>query len=72
MSVLLKEVFRKAMTLPENIQDELASQLLEEIEWESRWDKTLAESQNLLDQLAEKALREHENGKTMEMGFDEL
>ena len=60
------------MTLPENIQDELASQLLEEIEWESRWDKTLAESQNLLDQLAEKALREHENGKTREIRFDEL
>ena len=46
--------------------------ILEEIEWESRWDKTLAESQDKLDQLAQKALDEYQSGKTKEMGFDEL
>jgi hypothetical protein len=72
MTNLLAQAFQKASELPENIQDELASELLEEIEWESRWDKTLNDSQNALDQLAQKALDEYHAGKTKEMGFDEL
>jgi len=46
--------------------------VMEEIQWESSWDKTLADSQDLLDQLARNSLKEHENVKTEEMGFDEL
>ncbi|MGA2797663.1 MAG: hypothetical protein ABSE63_08805 [Thermoguttaceae bacterium] len=72
MTNLLAQAFQKASQLPENLQDELASALLEEIEWESRWDKTLADSQDKLDQLAQKALDEYQSGKTKEMGFDEL
>jgi hypothetical protein len=72
MTNLLAQAFQKASELPENLQDELASALLEEIEWESRWDKTLADSQDKLDQLAQKALDEYQSGKTKEMGFDEL
>ena len=72
MTNLLAQAFQKASQLPEDLQDELASALLEEIEWESRWDKTLAESQDKLDQLAQKALDEYQSGKTKEMGFDEL
>jgi hypothetical protein len=72
MTNLLAQAFQKASQLPENLQDELASALLEEIEWESRWDKTMAESQDKLDRLAQKALDEYQSGKTKEMGFDEL
>jgi hypothetical protein len=46
--------------------------LLEEIEWETRWDRTLADSQPLLDQLTEKAMREYKEGRTEKKGFDEL
>jgi hypothetical protein len=46
--------------------------MLEEIEWESRWDRTLANSQEKLERLAERAAREYRAGKTKEMGFDEL
>ncbi|MGW8257904.1 MAG: hypothetical protein ACWGMZ_10500 [Thermoguttaceae bacterium] len=72
MTKLLAEAFQRASELPENLQDELACELIEEIEWEDRWDKTLAESQDKIDQLAQKAIEEFKAGKTREMGFDEL
>jgi len=72
MTKLLVEAFNRASRLPEGIQDELAKEVLEEIEWEARWDQTLAASQDKLDQLAEKAMKEYRAGKTKEMGFDEL
>ena len=72
MTVLLQEAFDKASTLPEDVQELLAKELLEEIEWETQWDHTLANSQPLLDQLTEKAMREYKEGKTEEKGFAEL
>jgi hypothetical protein len=72
MTNLLAQAFQRASQLPENLQDEIASELLEEIEWESRWDKTLAESPDKIDHLAQKALDEYRSGKTKEMGFNEL
>jgi hypothetical protein len=72
MTNLLAQAFQKASELPENLQDEIACGLLDEIEWESQWDKTLADSQDKLDQMAQKALDEFQSGKTKEMGFDEL
>jgi hypothetical protein len=72
MTNLLAQAFQKASQLPEHIQDEIACELLDEIEWENRWDKTLADSQDKLDQLAQKAIDEYHSGKTKEMGFDEL
>ena len=72
MTALLQQVFEKASKLPENLQDELAKEFLEEIEWEMKWDHTLAESQDVLEQMTIKAMQEYEEGKTQEMGFDEL
>jgi hypothetical protein len=72
MTNLLSQAFQKASELPDNLQDEIASELLEEIEWESRWDKTLADSSDTIDQLAQKAIKEFQSGKTKAMGFDEL
>ncbi len=72
MTKLLTKVFKKASKLPDALQDELAKEFMEEIEWETRWDKTLSESQGLLDQMASKANEDYEEGKTKEMGFDEL
>jgi len=72
MTKLLTRAFRQASHLPEDLQDQLAHELLDELEWESRWDRTLADSQDKLEQLAAKAEREYHAGKTKEMGFDEL
>ena len=72
MTKLLTEAFEKASRLPDNLQDQLAQELLDEIEWETHWDQTLANSQDKLERLAEKAAQEYRTGKTKEIGFDEL
>ncbi|MCC6127072.1 MAG: hypothetical protein IT426_19095 [Pirellulales bacterium] len=72
MTKLLSQAFEKASKLSDDLQDQLAEELLEEIEGESRWDATLANSQDKLEKMAEKAARDYLAGKTKEMGFDEL
>jgi len=51
---------------------EKASELLQELAGEARWDQTLAESGEALDKMAEQALKEHRASRTKKMGFDEL
>ena len=66
----MTEAFRKAQDLPDYLQDELAEQLIEN---EIKWQQPLSQPQNVkLDELAEKALSDSMNGKTREIGFDEL
>ena len=72
MTNLLNQAFEKASQLPEELQNQLAQELLEEMDWESRWDSTLAASQEKLDELAARAAKAYREGKTKEMGFDEL
>lgn len=72
MTTTLAKAFEKAATLPEHLQDQIAQELTEEIEWELKWNQTLLDSRELIDQLAEKALKEYREGRTKEMGFDEL
>jgi hypothetical protein len=69
---LLTRAFEAAGKLPRSAQDQLARELIEEIEWESRWDETLGRSQDKLNVLADKAAEEHRAGETRERGFDEL
>ena len=69
---LLARAFEKASRLPQDLQNQLARELLDEIAWESSWDKTLEDSQDKLDRLAEKAEREYQAGKTKEQGIDDL
>jgi hypothetical protein len=72
MTTLLNQAFEKASSLPDSIQDVLAAELLEEIEWEKKWDSTMASSSKKLDTLAAKALLEFKQGKTKKMGFDKI
>lgn len=73
MNTLLTEAFNKAQNLPDDLQSELAKQLIEDIENELKWQQTLSESQHSkLEELAAKALRDSINGKTKKMGFDQL
>lgn len=73
MSNLLTKAFQKAQCLPEHIQDQLAEQFIEDIEMELKWQQTLSQPESaILEELAEKALRDSLQGKTKVMGFDEL
>jgi hypothetical protein len=72
MTKLLEEAFKKASELPETEQDTLARWLLEELESEREWDRMFAESQDVLDRLADEALDAHKKGKTQPMDFERL
>lgn len=72
MVARLKNAFEKASQLPAAAQEELAAQLLEDIEGESSWDQTLAGSQELLDRMAKQALDARRAGQTKAGGFDQL
>ncbi|HEY4330270.1 MAG TPA: hypothetical protein VGN88_11085 [Phycisphaerae bacterium] len=69
---LLESVFQKAANLPPNLQDELARQWLAEMDDEQHWDQQFSQSADAIDTLAERALREHAQGKTLSKGIDEL
>jgi hypothetical protein len=49
MTASLARAFEEASRLPEPAQEQLAEQLLEDLEGEARWDETLGNSQNLLE-----------------------
>ena len=72
MNKLLAQAFEKASQLPDNLQDELARTLLDELTEEGRWEQALRESPGKLDQMAGDALKQHQSGATKEMGFDKL
>ena len=73
MTTLLTEAFRKAQDLPDYLQNELAEQLIEDVENEIKWQQPLSQTQSIkLDELAAKALSDSVNGRTREIGFEEL
>jgi hypothetical protein len=72
MTKLLEKAFKDASKLPDTEQNALAKWLLEELEAERKWEKTFAESEDILDQLADKAIGEHKRGKTRPLLMREL
>ncbi|MDJ0659467.1 MAG: hypothetical protein QNJ42_08240 [Crocosphaera sp.] len=64
MTQLLEEVIAKLKALSDNEQDAIAAMILEEIEEERRWDSSFARSSDVLAQLANEAMTEHQTGKT--------
>jgi hypothetical protein len=72
MTKLLKEAFKKASELPDIEQNALARWLMEELGAEKEWEKRFAESEDVLDHLADEALQAHRNSQTTEMDFDRL
>ena len=72
MTELLTRAFDAASKLPEELQDQLAARLLRELADEAKWDTSLADSAAAMETLADQALREHDEGKTAELGLDEL
>ena len=74
MTKLLQKAFQEAQKLSENLQDEIAQQLLADIENELKWQETLGNSDfnlDILRKMAQSALIEDQEGKTEEKGFGE-
>lgn len=72
MTQLLEKVLIEVYKLPPEKQDFIATIILEELEDERKWDKTFAESQDLLAKLAEEARTDIKAGRVKKMGIDEL
>ena len=66
MNKLLQQAFEKAAELPEEKQETLAAVILAEMDADKKWDELLAspESQEWLEQMAEKVRAEHKAGRT--------
>lgn len=70
MTNLLSEVLDKVSLLPPEIQNEIAQQLLQDIDSELKWQKE--STLDKLANLADEALRDSKESKTSNIGFDEL
>ncbi len=72
MNELLAKAFKEAQKLSNQLQDELARQLLEDIENELKWQESLSNPDadlSILSQMADSALIEDREGRTEEKGF---
>jgi hypothetical protein len=72
MTKLLKKAFEEASKLPDIEQDTFAKWLLEELESEKKWEELFAESEDILDRLADEALEADRQGRTTPLNIDEL
>jgi hypothetical protein len=72
MTKLLEKAFKQAAKLPSVEQNALAKQLLDELEAEKKWDKAFAESEDVLDKLADEAIEADRLGKTVPLDLDRL
>lgn len=72
MTKLLEKAFKEASKLPVVDQNALAKWVLEELESEKKWELMFAESEDVLDKLADEALTEHKKGKTKPLDINRL
>lgn len=72
MTQLLEKAFKEASKLPVVDQNALAKWVLEELEAEQKWETMFAESEDVLDRLADEALAVHKQGKTKPLNIDHL
>ena len=72
MTKLLEKAFEEASRLPEIEQNILAKWVLDELHSERVWAKTFAESEDVLDKLADEAIAEKRRGQTTSLDLDRL
>ena len=72
MTKLLEKAFEEASKLSELEQNALARWLIDEIMAEKKWEKAFAQSEDLLEKLANEALAEHAEGKTKPLDINQL
>ncbi len=72
MTKLLKKAFEEASRLPEIDQNTLAKWVLEELHSERAWAKSFAESEDVLEKLADEAISEKRKGKAVPLDRNRL
>ena len=72
MRELLSEAIKRIEKLPDDLQDEIAKQIMDDIENERNWRDALSKPQKKIERLAEKALENSKAGRTKKIGFDKL
>ncbi|NER99518.1 MAG: hypothetical protein F6J86_37850 [Symploca sp. SIO1B1] len=71
MTQLLEKAFAEASKLSEQDQDTIAKMVLAELASEERWNNLFTSSQDLLAELAQEALAEHQAGQTQAIECDD-
>lgn len=72
MIPIMSQLIAKVETLSEEQQAELASQFLELLEEDAKWQALFDKSEDFLTKMAEKALADRKAGKTRPLNLDEL
>ncbi|MCF8107004.1 MAG: hypothetical protein K9K64_16125 [Desulfohalobiaceae bacterium] len=72
MTKLLEKAFEEASKLPEMDQNVLAKWVLDELHSERSWTTTFAESEDILEKLADEAMAENRKGKTSPLNTEQL
>ena len=72
MIKLLENAFNEASKLPEIEQNVIGRWLLDEIKADKKWEKLFAESEDVLEQLAQEALMEYKKGNTKDLDINKL
>ena len=72
MTTLLESAFEKISALPEIEQNIYAKNLLDEIESEKKWDNSFSESEDLLSQMADSALKDLKHSDTKPLTQEQL
>jgi hypothetical protein len=72
MTQLLEKAFKRVSKLPEIEQNVMAKWLIDELKSEKKWEKMFAESEDILEKLADEALVELAQGKTKPLDIDKL
>ncbi len=72
MTKLLEKAFEEASKLSELDQNALGHWLIEEVLAEKKWQSMFADSEDVLEALADEALADHEQGKTEKLDLDQL
>lgn len=72
MTKLLKQAFDEVSKLPDGEQDAVAKWLLAEVQSDRRWTEMFEHSQDVLSEMAQEALDEHEKGKTKRLSSELL
>ena len=64
MTGLLEQAIRRVESLPADLQDTIASQIMESLEDEDSWTRSLRDKPDLIRSLAREAADEHRRGVT--------
>jgi hypothetical protein len=72
MTKLLERAFEEASKLPEITQNALAKWLMEEMKDEKKWEMSFAETEDVLERLADEAILADKQGKTNPLDVDRL